>query len=35
MDLVFQRQREELENIVEVLKADGVVPFASHFQENW
>ena len=29
------KTREELDNIVEVLKANGVVPFASHFQENW
>ncbi len=33
--LSVPKTREELENIVEVLKANGVVPFASHFQENW
>lgn len=33
--LNIPRTREELADIVDVLKANGIVPFAAHFQENW
>jgi len=33
--LEIPRTQEELENIVEILSAHEIVPFASHFQENW
>lgn len=33
--LSVPKTREELASIVDILEQNGVVPFASHFQENW
>jgi len=34
-ELEVPKTIQELENITEALSANGVVPFASHFQESW